>query len=187
MIQVVGIDASLSSTGLCTSREGAATVIIPDNPKTARGGGRLFDLYGKLTKYLHTHRPSLALIERNATNLGRKIAPQTLIDLAEWHGVIKYALTEREIPYLMISPSTLKLFACGNGRAEKEDVANGCALHWGAPPWFGSNWDDNMYDALTLAKLGEAVLAAKLGISVSWEIAKYQAQVIKAQQEKEFQ
>ena len=46
-------------------------------------------------------------------------------EFQDGYAIIKYVLRTMGIPHILVPPVSLKLFACGNARAEKLEVADG--------------------------------------------------------------
>lgn len=46
----------------------------------------------------------------------------SVVDIGEMGGVVRLMLWERQIPYVEVAPSSLKMFATGKGNAGKDDV-----------------------------------------------------------------
>lgn len=121
MIRVVGIDASTSCIGVALT-DGTCRSIRPTAPDTAR---RLHELTARLATRLHAQQPDLVVIEdynSGARKVGttRVVPITTIIALAELGGCIRLTLFELAIPYVAINASTLKHFATGHGRSDKE-------------------------------------------------------------------
>lgn len=72
-------------------------------------------------------------------------------DIGELGGVLKMAAAELGIPMLLVPPKTLKMFATGNGNADKDMVIATVKDYWGHDiP------NDDEADAFALMKLGQA-------------------------------
>jgi Holliday junction resolvasome RuvABC endonuclease subunit len=93
-----------------------------------------------------TTGPDVAIIEKVPESLrGGYI---TVVRLAAVHGVARLVLARRNVPYVYIPVPTLKKYATGGGRAEKQAMIDACH-NVGAIPH-----DDNQADAAWLRMLG---------------------------------
>ena len=148
-MNVIGIDPSLSATGLCWGRTSYCTVRL-----TASNPRRLADLQGAVEGVLRTlaagPHNTLAVIE----DLPTHAHSAGLTGQAQ--GVVRAALQARSIPYLTVAPASLKKFATGSGRADKAAMlaAHEASLGWAAP----KSVDDNQVDAWWLREVGYAYL-----------------------------
>lgn len=97
-------------------------------------------LYGRILEYAETHR-----IERIATEGGYPISRRGA-DRLEWlRGAVHMAGAALGVPVIVVAPSSLKLFATGNGRAKKPDMIHAVERHLGIV-----TTDDNIADALMI-------------------------------------
>lgn len=76
-------------------------------------------------------------------------------DFQDGYGIIKYVLRTMGIPYILIPPISLKLFACGNARAEKLEVADGIEQTYDVIYSGETTHWDNLYDAHTLYEIAK--------------------------------
>lgn len=108
---ILGLDLSLTAPGFA----------IDLGPYTLkpRGAGveRLawFDEY--MTMFASSQEPRLAVIEHYAFN-----SPYGREALGELGGVVKLALHKLGIPHVVIAPATLKKYATGSGKANKDEM-----------------------------------------------------------------
>lgn len=121
-LRVIGLDLSLTSTGVC----------LPDGSsyriKTRSGDGdrRLLSIRGSIRAALTAHRPHLAVVEdlpRHAKGAGI---------VAKVHGVVVCELLDAGVPYAYVVPATLKKYATDNGNADKRRMADAAYLAAGA-------------------------------------------------------
>jgi hypothetical protein len=125
---VVAFDLSLTSTGVA-DRNGTRRI----RPKTA-GVERLAEVRDAVLSACHPHRsfddqmncavagrclnrPDLVVLEGYSYASGNKAH-----DVGELGGVVRLALHEAGIAFHAVSPSTIKIAACGKGNASKDDV-----------------------------------------------------------------
>lgn len=132
---IIGIDPSLTATGLCSDDHYAYTVT------GTQGDARLNNIYQHVLAA--TNDAELAIIEDLPTHgLG---AGKT--GMAQ--GVTRLACLHTLTTYRLITPATLKKFATGRGNATKPDMRMACYQRAGL-----DLRDDNQTDAWWLRQLG---------------------------------
>ena len=152
----IGIDPSLTNTGIVVLSDHPYGD-LQDNwiiqPKTA-GVLRLFEIRGELIKLLDRmagegESPAdLVVIEGYAF-----ARPNQAHQIGELGGMIRMLMTARGENWIEVAPSALKKFATGKGNAPKELILQQVYKRWGV------EFDDNnLADAFTLAKVGQAYL-----------------------------
>lgn len=150
---VVAFDLSLTSTGVA-DRNGTRRIC----PKTS-GTARLAEIRDAVVRECHPHvtldeqiwcaggrcdsRPDLVVIEGYSYASGNKAH-----DVGEMGGVVRLALYEAGIAYEVVSPSSIKIAACGKGNASKDDVLLAAVRRLG---YAGNSKDEA--DALWLYRL----------------------------------
>jgi Holliday junction resolvasome RuvABC endonuclease subunit len=150
--QIVGLDLSLNATGVCLP-DGETYTIKCKAPQ----GDHRFNLirdHLRLT-FLHA-RPDVVVIEDLGQFKGR-----TLIVMAMVRCCAVLELNDRGIPYVFVSPPSLKVFATGNGRADKGDMMRAAADRGGR-----SFTDDNQCDAWWLRRAGLAAYGRDAGMGL---------------------
>jgi len=167
-MKIVGIDASLISTGVAVYED----VAFSESHKT-------IDTYAiepKETgvKRLCFIRKAIADIISNSDlivleNYAFARANQAH-QIGELGGVLRMLFHENNIPYIVVSPGQVKKFATDKGNATKEKIAVACYKHWGAE--FSTN---DEADAYVLMRIGMALK----GIGVD-KLTGYQKEIIKA-------
>lgn len=147
---ILGLDPSLTSLGYAYGTPKAATVgtIIP---KKVKGLQRLAYIRDEITDILDTEQPELVAYEDYSMGSRGKT-----FHIGELGGVLKLALYERNIPILLVPPSSLKLFATGKGNADKDQVRVAMAKHRG---WLFNS--DDEADAYALLQMGLAYSDAR--------------------------
>jgi Holliday junction resolvasome RuvABC endonuclease subunit len=121
-LRVIGLDLSLTSTGVCLPN--GHTYAIKTRQKD--GDRRLVVIRDNIRAALAEHRPHLAVVEdlpRHAKGSG--ITGQV-------HGTVKPELIDAGVPYVLVVPATLKSYACDNGNADKRRMADAAYLAAGA-------------------------------------------------------
>lgn len=140
---VVGLDLSITATGICDARGNCRTVGGP----STMGDGRLvtiadaviFDI--GLDEWLAKN--TLVVIEDIPTHAhGAGITAMV-------HGAVRSRLVDQGTPYVLVPPATLKKYATGKGNATKADMA--VALYKRAGLELA---DDNQVDAWFLRAAG---------------------------------
>lgn len=169
---VVGIDPSLTGTGIIVLRNGelGKALTTKNEPKlgTIERVRRIYEQINNVIENLstcyvnayigdkrmiHWEPPSLIVIE--GFSYGSK--GRGVFDIAYLGWRIREELeryrTEDDIPWLEVSPSQVKQFATGKGNANKEVVLQQVYKRWGV-----ELTDNNQADAYVLAQIGRAYL-----------------------------
>lgn len=141
---ILGIDPSLSSTGLCLIDRMGSIADSSSFGSKRTGPARLVQLRDHLADYLEKYRPSVCAIE--GYSFGSKHAREVV---AEWGGTIRVMLWERSIPTLVVPPMTLKKFVLTDMKnLAKDRMAVASYARWGV-----SFKNDDECDAHALAQL----------------------------------
>lgn len=147
----VGIDPSLTSTGLAYLHEGKPRAHAIGYPKL-KGLARIYRVREAVLHHIEKLQPSLVVYEGYA--LGARGASNTIFDLGELGGQLKLEILARGIDLLVVPPSNLKLFMAGKARRGKEgknDVKLGVLAEFDVQ--FSTS---DQYDATGLLLMGEA-------------------------------
>jgi Holliday junction resolvasome RuvABC endonuclease subunit len=176
MFTVLGIDASLTSTGLALMDQNTGTVIGTGTVGSAklRGGERLksnLENFRLFYKPQETHIQMICLEDyaygagAHKNNEGVFQGSQRFLQTAEWTGVIKVelAFVFPHVPLVLVSPPTLKKFVTGSGNSPKENLMLEAYKRFG---WEAPTNDE--IDALGLAALGRCLLLQQNGNS-AWQ------------------
>lgn len=111
--RVLGLDLSLTATGICHP-DGTTTTV---KGTAADGDRRLLRIARAIEDALDRQRPRLVVIEDLPTHAkGAGITGMV-------HGAVRTLLLDELIPYALIPAATLKAFATGKGNASKPDMA----------------------------------------------------------------
>lgn len=139
---VMGIDSSLVRTGMTVLKLGDDGIA---RPKVLRDCGyslantagfdesaeRIVSQAQTITRVIDKYQPELVLIE--AMIPPKNALPSYLERGALWYGIWS-ALWARKIPRAIIQPPTLKAWATGYGRAEKEQILAEVEKWWTGIP-----------------------------------------------------
>jgi len=146
--QVMGVDPSLTATGVVVSGREPET-IKASTPKTGYDTYlRLISIRDCLMDRVRELDQPVLVIE-NYSHASKFQAHQ----LGELGGVIRTRLLEEGVPFYLISPNTLKMLATGKGNASKEAVGYEAVKRFEATPS-----DNNQADALWLWELGNHLI-----------------------------
>jgi Holliday junction resolvasome RuvABC endonuclease subunit len=111
MPDVAGLDLSLTSTGVATA-DGAITIV----PKKIGGEARLV----WLREEIHVALGPVDLVVLEGYSFASKFHRAEA--LGELGGVIRVWLYEHGIPFVVVPPAVLKMYATGKGNAKKDEV-----------------------------------------------------------------
>lgn len=152
---VVGLDLSLTATGVCL--HDAVTYTVKTNPK--HGDGRLVVITDAIVSAFDQPGRPLAVIEDLPPSGAHGTKPLAMVQ-----GAVRAALVRLGVPYALLPPTVLKAFATGKGTGSKTDMAMAAFKRSGRE--FG---DDNQCDAWWLRQAGLAWygLAADIAMPVA--------------------
>jgi Holliday junction resolvasome RuvABC endonuclease subunit len=128
----MGIDPSLTATGIAWGNRNALTL----KTRAKDGDRRLNLIRDSVAYYVGQVRPTLVVME----DLPRNAMAAGVTGMAQ--GAVRIALNERPVPYALVVAASLKMYATGNGGADKADMAT--AARHGAGVVLG---DNNQVDA----------------------------------------
>ena len=139
---VVGLDLSLTSTGIATPKE--VSVIQPKQ----KGVARLIIIRNTIMDALGLLKNPLVIIE------GYSFAQRNshAHSLGELGGVVRISLAEADIQYVIVAPTQRAKFATGKGNASKSEVVSSISARTGII-WTGKGADDKV-DAWVLQEIG---------------------------------
>lgn len=156
MSKIVGIDASLTGTGICVLQVGPGLFAQPGDYETfliaskLKGPARLIEIRDRVANFCKN--ASMVLIEDYAF-----ARAQGAHQIGELGGVLRVMFVEQGLNWIEVAPAAVKKFATGKGNASKEQIAAWVQKRWGV--MFDSN-DET--DAFVLAKIGEALIASQV-------------------------
>jgi Holliday junction resolvasome RuvABC endonuclease subunit len=138
MIAVIGLDLSLTATGIAYA-DGSTTTV---KTRAADGDRRLLHIVAAVTEALD---PDTCLVVLEDLPTHAHSAGIT----GMVHGAVRAALLDQHAPYALVPPATLKSYATGRGNADKTAMALEAFKRSGAE--FS---DDNQCDAAWLRWAG---------------------------------
>ena len=146
---VLGIDPGLANTGygVVAQRQGRLVALDGGTIQTRSGlpiERRLIDIHAAVDALLAEHEPDGVALEE--LYFGQNV--RTAFAVGQARGVVLLAAGQRGLPCESYTPQAVKSAVCGNGRADKEQVARMIAalLSLPAPPS-----TDHAADALAVA------------------------------------
>ncbi|MFF9200005.1 hypothetical protein ACF09L_32840 [Streptomyces sp. NPDC014779] len=128
---VIGLDLSLTSTGI-------AGESWTDRIRTkTRGDMRLHYLVGQVATFIRA--ADLVVLEGPSYGHGAMAGHE---DLAGLRVLVRQYCHRHQIPYAVIPPSTLKLYATGYGKASKGEVRSAVADRYGVHTEGAARYDE---------------------------------------------
>jgi crossover junction endodeoxyribonuclease RuvC len=115
---IVAVDPSLSSTGLVAWRDGRFYVSTVATSARTRIEERHHHIVMRILG-MRDPDPTKTLVVMEGRITPGEDAVQTAMDLAELRGVINHGIYSARLAKVDVHPSTLKVYATGNGRANK--------------------------------------------------------------------
>lgn len=148
---VLGVDPSLTSSGLCILEADGYVPFTMKPKSTLRGAARLAWLRDSVEGFVVENCPSPTLICLEGYAYGAKNQAHQLGELG---GVLRVWIYEQGFAgqTVVIPPTLLKQFVTGRGNAKKEEVMRDAFKVWGVE---GSN---DQVDAFALAAMGWSFL-----------------------------
>lgn len=134
MKNVIGIDPSLTSTGVCYGT-GAKDWTVklckskPSGTTVSERVKRYEGLVSQIDDILQESAPVLIFIE--GYSYGSKTSGMTQAMITEVGSLIRWHLVDQTPHIYEVAPSTLKKFATGKGNSKKEQVIGYVQKHWG--------------------------------------------------------
>ena len=157
-IGIMGLDLSLTSTGVVTHRPSNAKYFHNHAIKVnSRDMERLDDIWKAVDSYINAYEPDVIFLEGYAFAGKGKV-----FQIGELGGVVKRELYRLALPVVIVPPTNLKKFICSNGNAKKELMREWVYRRYG----IGSETlkTNDEVDAFGLCMLGEAWLQYREGI-----------------------
>jgi Holliday junction resolvasome RuvABC endonuclease subunit len=145
---VVGLDLALNHTGIAHADGTTETFVATADKQANAGLDRMCEIRRHITWVTDIIDLELVVIEAlafDAHDYNRWLAQLT--------GIIRASLYDRDVPFIVVTPSTLKKYATGSGRSGKAEVLYNARDRLG---YKGFSHDEA--DALWLRAIGWAVL-----------------------------
>lgn len=140
-MRIVAFDLSLTRTGYATP-EGCGVLVPPKGQD--RGMARLDWIQAETWAIAQDEGAELVVLEGYSfASRGRAV-----FSLGELGGVVRLSLYQNDVPFVEVSPGTLKFYATGHGNAGKEEVLAAAIRRLGY-----AGHDDNEADALWLREM----------------------------------
>lgn len=147
MGKIIGIDPSLTATGICiVDVKVTTTVVAPHVSVVKEHGGKIDRLGWFFTHFDELFDGEVDGIALEGYAMGSKWQTHQMGELG---GVIRLAVWNNGAKLWVIPPTTLKKFATGKGNASKPDMAVAAYKRWSF-----EGKDDNAVDAYALAMAG---------------------------------
>jgi crossover junction endodeoxyribonuclease RuvC len=124
---IIGIDPSLTSTGICTMDESGKLLSTLAINSGFSGMKRLYDIKQQIFKVLINFqlKPTVFIEGYSFGSMnGREV-------LGELGGMIRLMLYEEGIEFVDVAPTSLKKYATGIGKGDKVAMAIGVIKSWG--------------------------------------------------------
>lgn len=161
-MKVIGLDLSLTATGVAGAGW-ADTLTPPPAPKRNAAWKRLTDPERDLATRAYQHERLQWILVKLADWIPHPDDEPCLVVLeglsfdshdtarqsAGLSWMVRHSLWRDGVPYVLVPPSSLKLYATGSGNAGKEQMLAAARRHF---DWFDG--DDNAADAAWLAAMG---------------------------------
>jgi crossover junction endodeoxyribonuclease RuvC len=121
---ILGIDPGLASTGygVVALRDGRLAALdggVIETPAGVARELRLADIYEEIEQLMSTHAPDAVALEE--LYFGQNV--RTAFAVGHARGVVMLAAGRHRLPCASYTPQKVKAAVCGNGRAEKDQVA----------------------------------------------------------------
>jgi Holliday junction resolvasome RuvABC endonuclease subunit len=164
MTRVVGLDLSLTCTGIAVCMENGRGVSMASRTVTSTGrrSATLPERHSRLTALgadiVHSASTADLVVVEGLFNAGASAG--ALVDRAALFWFVVGALVRREVPVAVVAPSALKLAMTGSGKADKAALATALVRLWPETDVTSSD----VSDAAGLAHLGAVALG--MGVPV---------------------
>jgi Holliday junction resolvasome RuvABC endonuclease subunit len=142
-MNIIGIDLSLTGTGVCLLRDGGRELRTINTTAKTRTEDRLITIRRAIAQecvYIDA-----AIIEGlSYGSVGGAQAERSAL-----HWIVRVDLHQLGVPYVVVTPMSLKKFVCGTAKAEKSMMIREVFRRWNVEAA-----NDNEADAAALAHLG---------------------------------
>jgi len=149
---IIGIDPSLSSTGICTMDESGKLLFSVAINSDNTGMQRLHEIKKQIKDTITCYVSNKKKVFIEGYSFGSQNGREALGELG---GVIRLMLYEEGIEFVDVPPTTLKKYVLGVGKGDKVAMAIGVLKTWGVD--FPTT---DQTDAYALAQFGRGYLGA---------------------------
>lgn len=167
----VGLDLSLTGTGFCLKMGNQITIeTISTKPKDfANNLDRLIHIRDKLLSKIPMSVKMICVEDFFTPSNSMQIG--SAIKLAMLGTVIRIALYEKGLPFVIIAPNSLKKHITGTGAGQKSMIVREVFKKYGI-----NAEDDNQADAVVLCAIAEHIYKIRSGLNTD-DMTKYQKEV----------
>lgn len=153
-MKILGADLSLTGTGLVVLTDGKVTFqkLIKSKPQGDKPKDELQRLIG-IIRQVKVEGIDLVVVEGIAFGIRKTTS---LAQLSALNYLVRMQCWENSVPFVIVSPNTLKKFITGKGVGEKDQMMLAAYKKWDFSPS-----DNNICDAFGLAQIGKALLDKK--------------------------
>lgn len=150
-MKILGADLSLTGTGLVVLTDGKVTFqkLIKSKPQGDKPKDELQRLIG-IIRQVKVEGIDLVVVEGIAFGIRKTTS---LAQLSALNYLVRMQCWEHSVPFVIVSPNTLKKFITGKGNAEKDQIMLAVYKRWKFMP---DNSD--IADAYGLARIGLCML-----------------------------
>jgi Holliday junction resolvasome RuvABC endonuclease subunit len=142
-MNIIGIDLSLTGTGVCVLRDGGRELRTINTTAKTRTEDRLITIRRTVAQALSGI--DTTIIEGlSYDSVGGAQAERSAL-----HWMVRVDLYQLGVPYVIVTPMSLKKFVCGTAKAEKSMMIREVYRRWNVEAA-----NDNEADAAALAHLG---------------------------------
>jgi Holliday junction resolvasome RuvABC endonuclease subunit len=142
-MNIIGIDLSLTGTGVCLLRDGECDLRTINTTAKTRTEDRLITIRRAIAQECGCI--DAAIIEGlSYGSVGGAQAERSAL-----HWMVRVDLYQLGVPYVIVTPMSLKKFVCGTAKAEKSMMIREVYRRWNVEAA-----NDNEADAAALAHLG---------------------------------
>lgn len=153
---IIGLDLSLTGTGVIILKEGKLDCeqLIKSKPTSDKSylaeTRRLMKIRDQIAEIVDAKKPTLAVIEGMAFSIRSTTA---LTQLSGINYMVREMLIKKDVPFIIVAPTSLKKFITGSGAAKKDVILLEIFKRYGI-----SFSDDNLGDAFILSRCGLALM-----------------------------
>lgn len=123
MIRILGVDPSLTRTGLCYPD--GSTAAVATDPKRWPD---TFDRIDVIVAHVLRHAEVANLVVIEGAMMDARVGPETMF----LHGVIRYRLRRMNIPFVDIAGASRQKYACGSSKDRGKDAVLAAAIRDGS-------------------------------------------------------